>query len=98
MSVTTARTTTPAKLTYERKKLNESETSTCRGCGREIFWIETRSGKKAPVDIERTHAEKDDTWMVNDEGKFFKANRGDEGHTPHFATCPQADKFRKERT
>lgn len=72
------------------------ETSKCRGCGKEIWWVKTKNGKNAPVDLDQTFAKKDGTWMVDGDGHFFKASMNDAGYMPHFATCPQAANFRKE--
>lgn len=56
--------------------------SKCRGCGKEIIFIPTRGGKMMPIDIE-TH----------DGGTLFDPKK----HVSHFATCPMAKEFRKER-
>ena len=60
--------------------------SKCRGCGADIIWIETHEGKKMPVD-------------AKPKAGFTKDFVGNWKHTllheSHFATCPQAGKFRK---
>jgi len=69
------------------------ETSKCRGCGAEIIWAITEQGKRIPLD-------------AKDERRFIVGvNQADDEveavlcktYTTHFATCPKADQFRKER-
>lgn len=55
---------------------------TCRACGKEIVFLKTINGKNIPVDY-NTY---DNETVFNH--KF---------HTSHFATCPAAKEFRKER-
>lgn len=56
--------------------------ATCKGCGATIEWITTEAGKKMPVDPPRV-------VVVTFEGKVVT------GQMSHFATCPKADRFRK---
>lgn len=56
--------------------------SVCRSCGAAIVWLETKSGKKMPVDAET--ASQGDT-------QFEAAS----GHISHFSTCPNAKIHRK---
>lgn len=53
----------------------------CRACGADIQFVKTKRGKTIPVNY--------DTWDGEEEFKFGK-------HIAHFATCPQADEFRKK--
>jgi hypothetical protein len=68
----------------------------CRTCHREIVWGVTEAGKRVPLDppekryiradlMAEHYATEDDYIMV-------------ETHVSHFATCPQADQHRKEKT
>mgnify|MGYP002868905559 CR=1 FL=1 len=57
-------------------------TTTCRGCGEKIVFMPTKTGKLIPVDA--------DTF---DNSILFDAKK----HTAHFATCPQAKEFRKDK-
>jgi len=57
----------------------------CRSCGAIIVWLKTKSGKSMPVNYE--------TFNTGDSGVFSPEN----GHISHFATCPNADKHRKNR-
>jgi len=61
----------------------------CKGCGADIIWIKTQSGKSMPVDakpISGYPAPLLSTVLVHEMVKI---------HMSHFATCPKADKFRK---
>ncbi len=55
----------------------------CKGCGKEIVWITTISGKSMPCDAEKT-------TIITDEGRAFT------GHIHHWATCPKAQDFKKK--
>lgn len=54
-------------------------------CGKTIVWFFTKNGKKIPVDEETT----------------IPTDRADQldlkHHRSHFATCPNADKYRRRR-
>jgi len=66
--------------------------SKCSGCNAEIIWMHTMSGKRMPVD-----AKSEKRFVVtgnNDEGEPVGAVR--DTYVSHFATCPQADAFRKK--
>lgn len=74
----------------------------CRGCGKEILWIETAKNKKwIPVDHtpKRIHPG-DEGKFVLENGRVVDArNIQDDywGYTPHWATCPKAKEFKKRR-
>ncbi|WP_420768732.1 hypothetical protein ACNR9V_03105 [Parageobacillus thermoglucosidasius] len=55
----------------------------CKGCGAEIVWIKTPNGKAMPCDPEKK-------VLVSDEGEIVS------GRVPHWATCPAANKFKKQ--
>jgi hypothetical protein len=55
----------------------------CRSCGAEIVWLRTKAGRLIPVNA-ATALETDTE---------FDHNR----HVSHFATCPQANKWRKPK-
>jgi hypothetical protein len=65
----------------------EPETK-CAGCGAEIQWFETESGKKMPVDVT---AEKRIVRYQRGDKVFVKVT---DTFTPHWATC-KAEEFRK---
>jgi len=61
----------------------------CKGCGAEIKWIETEQGRVAPVD-------------AVPEKRYIISRQTDRGilvntYMPHFATCSEADRFRKKK-
>jgi len=56
--------------------------ATCKGCGVEIEWVFTESGKKMPVN-------KPMLTVVTRDGKVVQ------GQESHFASCPKADEFRR---
>ena len=55
----------------------------CRTCHADIVWLKTEAGKNMPVDADTV-----------DEGDTEFDN---ERHVSHFATCKDANKWRKER-
>lgn len=59
----------------------------CRSCGHPIVWIVTGSGRRMPVDAVRALNRRldDDTELPPGRGES------------HFATCPHANDWRKER-
>lgn len=78
--------------------------ATCRGCGASIVWIKTPTGKAmpcdpAPVYYKATPDGKDK--VVTTRGEVVSceivpgANATDAGYRPHWATCPQADRFKR---
>jgi hypothetical protein len=80
-----------------------SEQSNCRSCGAEIIWCVTESGKRMPVDaqtsvdgniiLELKPGNAPPTALVRTADQLT-------GHTlrhkSHFATCKQADKWRRK--
>ena len=82
-------------------------TTQCRWCGADIAFIKTIAGKSVPVDAECVSFspnEKGPCLFVMPDGttkRGFKTNeeKGDSefGYVSHFATCPEAGKFRKAR-
>ncbi len=54
----------------------------CRSCGEAIVFVPTKSGKMMPVNA--------DTY---DNSNLFDIKK----HIAHFATCPDAQKFRREK-
>lgn len=73
----------------------------CRSCGAPVRWVETSKGKKMPIDINPNpngnvilidgvaHYVKDDP--------FEKPEETAKRYVSHFATCPNAQKHRKEQ-
>jgi len=82
--------------------------ATCKGCGVQIEWVNTRGGKSMPVnpgyrEIKRIQGPvvKRHTVVVTDEGCVRSgievlAGTGDErGREPHWATCPASARFKR---
>lgn len=57
----------------------------CKGCGAEVVWAKTTSGKAMPLD-----AKAERRFILRDENAALV-----ETYTSHFATCPKASEFRK---
>jgi hypothetical protein len=93
--------------TYYRSN-KPSRFGKCRSCGAPIMWIRTEKGKMMPVDMETERFYPDPRgeklYIMND-GHTMRgtpAPEGEEilpcvasGFVSHFATCPDAGKFRK---
>ena len=67
--------------------------SNCRSCNKPIKWIKTPGGKNHPVD-----AEPEKRWVFIDSEDFPELQGWNlmDTYTSHFATCPQADKWRRD--
>ena len=59
-----------------------TQTPLCRSCGAAIIFLPTKAGKKMPIDFETVEAGD----VAFDPKK----------HRSHFATCPDAAKYRKK--
>jgi len=80
----------------------------CRSCDAPILFIKTKNGKTMPVNAEPVWIRKDaagKTYIKSD-GSFITGeivgdayddpeNKPVEAYVSHFATCPQAENFRK---
>lgn len=67
----------------------------CRSCRAEVVWTVTTSGRRMPVEA----AERGNV-VLGREGEALVARVVDDGqgtHVSHFATCPQANSWRRER-
>ena len=79
----------------------------CKGCGAEIIWIKTKSGKAMPCDPQKIPYKTlvpDRTigqTLVLPDGRIavgeYDADSDQYGYISHFATCPSANVFRKGR-
>lgn len=78
----------------------------CKGCGAEIDWIKTHTGKNMPVNPTPVFVAVDDgdDVFVTDEGDVIhgRAMLTDDGSAEvafvsHWATCPVAGQFRRKR-
>lgn len=78
---------------------------TCRGCGKPIYWIKTPAGKSIPCDPEQVRYWKrpgGSQKIVTPWGEVVSAELSGDlndttyvGYISHFATCPQANSFRR---
>ena len=57
--------------------------SQCKSCGKAIVWLKTERGKNIPVDADS---------VSDKEAKIFDPDT----MVSHFATCPDADRFRRK--
>lgn len=72
----------------------------CRSCGAPMIWTVTSSGRRMPVDAEPSSL---GTFALEEEGDLVLAvlvpnaaqDTSGQLHMSHFATCPQADDWRK---
>ena len=82
----------------------------CKGCGREIIWVKSAKGKAIPCDpdlITFCPDKEGDQVYITEDGQYIRGydkpadgNGFDDwsarrGRVAHFATCPQADRFRR---
>lgn len=77
----------------------------CKGCGREIIWIMTPSGKCMPCDPELVpywEAPKARQKIVTRQGNLVSCDlepRSEKetgtGYIPHWSTCPVAGQFKR---
>lgn len=83
------------------------KTSYCRACGAGIGFIKSVAGKTIPVNVEQiVYKQKEGGGLkiVTPNGEVVSAEIPEDpqkatgiGYISHFATCPEADKFRKPR-
>lgn len=70
----------------------------CRSCGATITWVETRTGKRMPLDPDERS---DGNVVIESDGKARVLPPGDPYTGPryasHFSTCPEASAWRRER-
>ena len=79
----------------------------CRSCGASIIWIQTPRGKAMPCDdspVYYKEAEKGKDKVVLLNGETVSCNIVKDhwdatgfGYKPHWSTCNNPDKFRKEK-
>jgi hypothetical protein len=55
----------------------------CRSCGAPIVWLDTNNNRRMPVDAA----------TVRPEDRSYEQGQ----HVCHFATCPQANEWRRPR-
>lgn len=92
-----------AKQALEAIKLRRN-VSKCRSCGAEIRWIETRKGKKIPLDLHSVKHARRGTLLVSEFFEFYRVTEMDEKlrclpdrgkwFTSHFDTCTSVQENR----
>lgn len=76
---------------------------TCRGCGKQILWTKTAAGRNMPCDptVIWFTPEGGPETFVTPEGRVLRGRRDRRGemmgYISHFATCPAAKRFRREK-
>ena len=72
------------------------QTSRCRSCDDAIVWMETKTGRRMPVNADSVD-EADLEWLPASPGRFKATPLFDpDQHESHFATCPEADTHRRK--
>ena len=79
----------------------------CKACGAEIIWIKMVSGKSMPCDARPIPftpvfpATRSDMTLVTESGMTVKGRYDADseyvGYRSHFASCPAAGSFRRQR-
>lgn len=59
--------------------------TTCRGCGKKVFWAKTRKGKNIPLDVDTSVF---DLTTEKNESKPVVELNIKRSFAVHFATCP----------
>lgn len=60
----------------------------CKACNADIMFVTTVLGRKHPVNLPAVKM-----WVRDPDENFYSFS---DCHTSHFATCPNADQFRKK--
>lgn len=73
--------------------------SACKSCKAVIYWVMTESGKSMPVDPPNPDGNVK-VWRDPDDGRLRSGMNPPDGvrvnrTTSHYATCPDADTWRK---
>lgn len=65
----------------------------CRSCGAPIIWVVTENGRRIPLD-----ADSERRFVIRDsiQAKGPRLALVRPTYQTHFATCPQADQWRKD--
>lgn len=66
------------------------KSGTCKGCGRVILWVLTDKGKMMPLDPDP------EKRFVLDHNAPDRVGGIYDTYMPHWATCPQAERFKKK--
>lgn len=74
--------------------------ASCKSCGAEIEFVETRAGNSIPLDLGTVELGGKGNILISDDGDRKIAVVGSVGfgnRVSHFATCPNAPEHRKSR-
>ena len=82
------------KLLNLKKLMTKTE---CSGCGAEIKFVKSKAGKWLPIDADVVESDGTMILYVDELTGFKKLPAGRKGHLSHFASCPEANKFRKPK-
>jgi hypothetical protein len=91
--------------------MGQNTKQACKSCGAEIIWVKTEAGKAIPLDAEPTEGGNiivqvlgPDREIAHVETAVEKVERhncpipaGRVAFVSHFATCPQANAWRKRK-
>ena len=100
---------TEVEIISLKQKVKERQMPKCRKCGAEIIFMTTPGGKQMPVNAKTVlywPAEGGKYRVIRSNGQTIAASftppEGCDdpprrGYISHFATCPEADRFRKRR-
>ena len=69
-------------------------TGTCRSCGANILWVETKAGKLMPIDQEPVLNGNLD--VKDGVAIYVKAEPSVARFVSHFASCPNRDQHRRK--
>jgi hypothetical protein len=67
--------------------------SRCRGCGAEILWTVTTTNKRMPLDAQPENR----ATLVERDADGTMVVKIVPTYLPHWASCPQADDFRRKQ-
>lgn len=69
----------------------------CSKCGAKIYFVLTKKGNSMPVDISSLTEEDKKAILFSKLGERYPVAFRPGVHVSHFATCPNADDFRKKK-
>lgn len=72
--------------------------ASCLSCGAPVIWVRTEGGMWMPVDAEPVEQGGLYVWQLVDgtwRCSVVESSYGKRRHRPHFATCPDAESWRR---
>lgn len=76
-------------------EINNKKLTKCTGCGANIFFVTSKSGKYVPLNAEIEIADGNKILWQDEINGFKRLAEGKKGYSSHFSTCPDADNFRR---